>query len=110
MDGEWNLIPFSVHFCVLPAKLLFRLFSPLWGMYFSAPANMPFHMADFSSTYCEETGRWREMDIDEEIATTTLVLPLMFPNFDLSGFEEMNRFLSEPDISIWEHIMKTIMF
>lgn len=49
-------------------------------------------LGDFSSTYCEENGRWREMDIDEEIATTTLALPLMFPNFDLSEFEKMNRF------------------
>lgn len=48
-------------------------------------------LGDFSYTYCEETNKWREMEIEEEIATTTLQLPLMFPNLDLSDFEESNR-------------------
>ncbi|MBD5169605.1 MAG: hypothetical protein HDT20_05755 [Oscillibacter sp.] len=46
---------------------------------------------DFSNTYCEETGRWRELEIEEKIATTTLHLPLMLPNTDLREFEEVNR-------------------
>ena len=48
-------------------------------------------LGDFSITYCEETGKWRELEIEEEIATTILHLPLMFPNYDLSEFEEVNR-------------------
>lgn len=47
-------------------------------------------LGDFSQTYCEETGRWRIMDLEEEIATTKLQLPLMFPNSDLCGIEEAN--------------------
>ena len=47
-------------------------------------------LGDFSMTYCEETGRWRELEIEEEIATTILQLPLMFPNKDLSEFERSN--------------------
>ena len=47
-------------------------------------------LGDFSRTYCEETGRWRELEIEEEIATTVLHLPLMFPNKDLSEFEQSN--------------------
>ena len=47
-------------------------------------------LGDFSMTYCEETGRWRELEIEEEIATTILQLPLMFPNKDLSEFERNN--------------------
>ena len=47
-------------------------------------------LGDFSMTYCEETGRWRELEIEEEIATTILQLPLMFPNKDLSEFEQSN--------------------
>ena len=47
-------------------------------------------LGDFSMTYCEETGRWRELEIEEEIATTILQLPLMFPNKDLSEFERDN--------------------
>ncbi|EOS64556.1 hypothetical protein C816_02801 [Oscillibacter sp. 1-3] len=48
-------------------------------------------LGDFSNTYCEETGRWRRLEIEEEIATTVLRLPLMLPNNDLSEFEEVNR-------------------
>ena len=44
-------------------------------------------LGDFSRT---ETGRWRELEIEEEIATTVLHLPLMFPNKDLSEFEQSN--------------------
>ncbi len=47
-------------------------------------------VGDFSKTYCEETGRWRELEIEEEIATQILHLPLMFPDFDLSEFENIN--------------------
>lgn len=47
-------------------------------------------LGDFSKTYCKETGRWRELEIEEEIATTILQLPLMFPNKDLSEFERGN--------------------
>lgn len=47
-------------------------------------------LGDFSNTYCEETGRWRELEMEEEIATTILQLPLMFPNKDLSEFERSN--------------------
>lgn len=48
-------------------------------------------LGDFSKTYCEETGRWRELEIEEEIATTILHLPLMLPHANLSEFEEANR-------------------
>lgn len=48
-------------------------------------------LGDFSKTYCAKTGRWRELEIEEEIATTILHLPLMLPNVDLSEFEEVNR-------------------
>ena len=48
-------------------------------------------LGDFSMTYCEETGRWRELEIEEEIATQILHLPLMFPDFDLGEFENINR-------------------
>jgi len=58
---------------------------------FSVPLVTGRMLGDFSKTYCEETGRWREMEIEEEIAATTLQLPLMFPNFDLRNFEEANR-------------------
>ena len=47
-------------------------------------------LGDFSETYCEETGRWRELEIEEEIATTIIQLPLMFPNKDLSEIEQSN--------------------
>ncbi len=47
-------------------------------------------LGDFSRTYCEETGKWRELEIEEEIATTMIQLPLMFPNQDLSEFERSN--------------------
>ena len=48
-------------------------------------------LGDFSNTYCGETGRWRRLELEEEIATTTLRLPLMLPNNDLSEFGEVNR-------------------
>lgn len=58
---------------------------------FSAPLVTGKMLGDFSQTYCTETGRWREMEIEEEIATTILQLPLMFPSSDLRSFEESNR-------------------
>ncbi len=58
---------------------------------FSVPLVTGKMLGDFSQTYCEETGRWREMEMEEEIATTILQLPLMFPSSDLRSFEESNR-------------------
>lgn len=48
-------------------------------------------LGDFSKTYCEETGRWREMEAGEEIATVILQMPFMLPDFDFRNFEESNR-------------------
>jgi hypothetical protein len=58
---------------------------------FSVPFVVGRMLGDFSKTYCEETGRWRELEIEEEIATQILHLPLMFPDFDLGEFENINR-------------------
>ena len=35
---------------------------------FSVPFVVGRMLGDFSKTYCEETGRWRELEIEEEIA------------------------------------------
>ena len=57
----------------------------------SAPFVVGRMLGDFSKTYCEETDGWRELEIEEEIATQILYLPLMFPDFDLGEFENINR-------------------
>lgn len=57
----------------------------------SAPFVTGKMLGDFSQTYCEETGKWRIMDLEEEIATTKIQLPLMSPNTDLRRLEESNR-------------------
>lgn len=58
---------------------------------FSVPFITGKLLGDFSQTYCEETGRWREMEIEEEVSTRILQLPFMFPNSDLREFERENE-------------------
>ncbi len=58
---------------------------------FSVPFITGKLLGDFSQTYCEETGRWREMEIEEDISTRILQLPFMFPNTDLREFERENE-------------------
>ena len=58
---------------------------------FSVPFITGKLLGDFSQTYCKETGRWREMEIEEDISTRILQLPFMFPNTDLREFERENE-------------------
>lgn len=48
-------------------------------------------LGDFSQTYDEATGSWRELAIEEDVATVILHLPLMLPDFDLETLVQLNR-------------------
>ena len=58
---------------------------------FSVPFVAGRLLGDFSYTYCEETGGWRKMEVEEEISTRIIQLPLMFPDSDLREFERVNE-------------------